>query len=189
MKKLLLTVAVVSVLAGTAFACGDHAKALGDALVAGKSADDAVKALKDLKPGEVIGFSKKGADGKFTRTYNSASGGVVNEILSGDAEKNTKMMFDAVAGKKVGEIAEVTFTSSDGKNAAMKAQVMSAGSDTVAAVMWPADAKKEEAKPADAAASAVASAPAVEPKKEEAKPAAASAPVPTAAPASAAPKA
>ncbi len=166
MKKLLLTAAVVGLLAGSAFACGDHAKTLGDAYVAGKSMADAMAMVKDLKAGEVIACSQLGADGKYTRIYSSVAGAVPNEVLSGDAEKNTKMMFDALAGKKVGEVVEVNFISSADGKTPMKGSVMFATADvkTVCAVMRPAEAPKEAAK-----VEAKVEAPKVEVKKEEVK--------------------
>lgn len=158
MKKLLLTAAAVVVIAGTAFACGDHVKVLSDALMAGKPVNEAVAMLKDLKPGEAIGCTKKDGE-KFTIVYHS--GGKAGD-LEGKARENTVKMFDAVKDKKVGEAVEVSFDSEqDGKVVAMKGSAMSAGNNTVCAVMWPKEeAKKEEAKPAAPAVVAAPAAPA-----------------------------
>ncbi len=169
MRKLLLTTAVIAAITGSVFACSKHTEALSALLSKNMSWGDVSKGLadvvKDLETGETVACSQLGADGKYTRIYSSVAGAKANEVLAGDAEKNTEMMFKAVEGKKTGEAVDITFTSSDGKNTPMKGSAMSAGGRIVCAVMWPAaEDKKEEAKPANGEA---AGTPVVEPKKED----------------------
>ena len=97
--KVLFIIMLVSILLINDGFCGgkiEHEKstiALKDIIKVSPSKEQLAVSLpdlsKNLKDGEVIVCSQKGADGKFTLFYSSVSGGLTSEVLSGERETNT----------------------------------------------------------------------------------------------------